>query len=67
MNQIANKSCVVAGHSALLVAATVGKPDALVISAACGVADVGAVALVALFVPGTLLGAIAVLPHARSS
>ena len=55
----------IAAPGALFVASAVGAGDVLVVSAAGGVAGVGAVAVVALFVPGSLLGRVAVIPQGR--
>ena len=65
MNTI-TRSWFVAKSSALFVASAVGSKDALVVTAAGGVDGMGAIALVALFVPGSLLGTIAVMPQERS-
>ena len=61
------KTWVAANRSALFVASAVGSRDALVIAAAGGVRGAGALALVVLFVPGALHGAITVLPHADAA
>jgi hypothetical protein len=65
MNTI-SKSWVLAAPAALFVASAVGTTEALVVTAAGGVDGVGAVAFVALFIPGSLLGTIAVMPQESS-
>jgi hypothetical protein len=65
MNTI-SKSWVLAAPAALFVASAVGTAETLVVTAAGAVDGVGAVALVALFIPGSLLGTIAVMPQESS-
>ena len=60
------RSWIVAKPAALFIASAVAGSESLVVTAAGG-AEGGAVALVALFVPGCVHGAIAVLQPPRPS
>jgi hypothetical protein len=56
-------SWVVEKSHGMFVASVVGTPDALVVAAGGCVPEAGAVVAVVVFVPGSLLGAIAVMPR----
>lgn len=53
--------------AALFVASAVGTPEALVVTAAGGVAGHGAIGIVVLFVPGAMLSQVVLMPMEASA